>query len=312
MTTCAITGAGGMVGRHLVGELLAAGVRIRALLLHGEPVPPGFDDIEIVRGDVRDRAQMATFVAGCDTVYHLAALVGRDANTASFATAREVNVNGTRNLVDAARAAAVERFVFLSTCCVYGLHGFDDSVVDETSPHAPLDLPYDVTKTEAERLVCDTGVSDLPWSVLQIPVALGGVHTVDKPTAMSLIRLARIGIAPKSNGRTSWANYVFGRDVAAALMALAQHPAAIGQTFIHSESVPLERHGVVDRRRTRRALPPGQGARHRARCGRPGEQVGGHAGKPPPLHLCQDRENAGLLAAGGAGARRPRDGAPLS
>jgi nucleoside-diphosphate-sugar epimerase len=79
----------------------------------------------------------------------------------------------------------------------------------------------------------------LEWSVLQIPVALGGEHTLDKPTLLSLTRLLDLGLVPCPLRRTTWVNYVFGRDAAEALIALAQHPAAVGQAFIFSESAPL-------------------------------------------------------------------------
>lgn len=240
MRRCAITGADGMIGRYLVQALHAAGVETRALLLPDLPIPSVFADVEIFRGDVRDPVVLQRLVRGTDAVFHLAALVGRNANGVSLAAARAVNVAGTRNVLDAVAHWPGTRLVFLSTCSVYGLHGLEERVLDETSPHTPLALPYDISKTEAEALVCAADPKITPWTILQVPVALGGIHTVSQPTATSLIRLARTGFAPHPVRSTVWANYVFGGDVAAALVALAQHPAAVGQAFIHSESVPLQ------------------------------------------------------------------------
>lgn len=239
MRRCAITGADGMIGRFLVRSLQEAGVETRALLLPDVAVPDGFNDVKIMRGDVRDAAVTDRLVDGTDTVFHLAALVGRAANAVSLEAARAVNVTGTRNVLASMSKGMQARLVLLSSCCVYGLHSTDDKVVDETSPHRPLQLPYDISKTEAEELVCAADPAITPWSILQIPVALGGVHTLGQPTATALIRLARTGLAPKPVRSTVWANYVFGADVAAALMALAGHRDAVGQTYIHSESVPL-------------------------------------------------------------------------
>jgi nucleoside-diphosphate-sugar epimerase len=236
---CAITGADGMIGRYLVQALRAAGVETRALLLPDVQAPAFFGDVEIVRGDVRDGVLVNQLVHGTDAVFHLAALVGRAANGVSLEAARAVNVTGTRNVLDAISRRSQARMILLSSCCVYGLHGMVDQVLDENSPHAPLPLPYDISKTEAEELVCAADPATTPWSILQIPVALGGVHTLAQPTATSLIRLARTGLSPQPMRSTVWANYVFGADVAAALVALAEHPDALGQTFIHSESVPL-------------------------------------------------------------------------
>lgn len=239
MKRYAITGADGMIGRHLVQALRGSGARMRILLLPDAPVPSFFHGIDIVRGDIRHRETVERLVDGADVVFHLAALVGRAANGASLAMARDVNVGGTRNVLDAVARSMHARLVLLSTCCVYGLHGFEEQVLDETSPHVPLDLPYDISKAEAETLVSGTDPLVVPWTILQVPVALGGVHTVEQPTAMSLIRLARTGLAPRTMGGVVWTNYVFGGDVAAALVVLGDHREAVGQTFIHSESVPL-------------------------------------------------------------------------
>lgn len=239
MKLYAITGADGMIGRHLVQMLLASDVHMRVLLLPDAPIPPFFHGLDIVRGDIRDRETVERLVDGVDVVFHLAALVGRAANGASLGMARDVNVGGTRNVLNAVLRSAHARLVFLSTCCVYGLHGFEEQMLDENSPHVPLHLPYDLSKAEAEALVAGTDPRLVPWTILQVPVALGGAHTVEQPTAISLIRLARTGFAPRATGGGVWTNYVFGADVAAALAMLGRHQDAVGQTFIHSESVPL-------------------------------------------------------------------------
>jgi nucleoside-diphosphate-sugar epimerase len=228
-----------MIGKHLVQLLRASDAQIRVLLLPEAPIQSSFRGLEIVRGDIRHCETVERFVEGADIVFHLAALVGRAANGVSLATARDVNVAGTKNVLDAVARSSHARLVYLSTCCVYGLHGFDEQILDETSPHVPLDLPYDISKTEAEALVSSSDPHVVPWAILQVPVALGGAHTVARPAMMSLIRLARMGFVPRPTGGTVWANYVFGGDVAAGLATLGEHPETVGQTFIQSESVPL-------------------------------------------------------------------------
>lgn len=239
MNVIAVTGAGGMIGAHLVEVLRSRGVRIRGLFLPGEAIPASYGDVDVVRGDIRNRGDIVRLLEGADTVFHLAALVGRDANGVSLAKAREINVDGTRNVVAEAKIARVRRLVFLSSCCVYGLHSQADEIVSETTAYAPQSLPYDLTKTEAELAVTAESAEALAWSVLQIPVALGGELTRDKPTITALISLARTGLAPRPLLGANYVNYVYGRDVAEALVLLAEHPAAVGQTFIHSESASL-------------------------------------------------------------------------
>ena len=172
MNVVAITGASGMIGRHLVDALKLQAGQVRVLLLPHEPVPSWCGEAVVHRGDIRKAEDLRSFLDGADTVFHLAALVGKDASV--LAESQAVNVVGTRNLLDLAKVHGVRRFVLLSTCCVYGLHGFKDEIVDERAPHAPFDHPYDITKTQSEELVTAEDPARLPWSVLQVPVVLGG------------------------------------------------------------------------------------------------------------------------------------------
>jgi nucleoside-diphosphate-sugar epimerase len=176
------------------------------------------------------------FLDGADTLFHLAALVGKDAS--SLPESRAVNVAGTRNLVGLAKIHGARRFVLLSTCCVYGLHGLKDEVLDETAPHAPIDHPYDQTKTEAEELVTAEDPARLPWSVLQVPAVLGGAYTGTKPNLVSHIKVVRKGFVPYILGDRAWSNYVYAGDVADALVCLGAHPRAAGEVFIFNEMVP--------------------------------------------------------------------------
>lgn len=239
MSVIAITGGGGMIGRHLVDALRSFGAKVRVLLLPGEAVPSNFNGIEIERGDIRSREDLNRLMAGAEITFHLAALVGRDANRVSLELARDVNVEGTRKVIEEAKRQQ-SRLVFLSTCCVYGLYSTEEELVDEQWTLAPLPLPYDLSKTEAERLITSEDPSTLAWSILEIPVALGGEHTIDKPTVLSMVKLAMMRLIPVPISGQTWVNYVFGRDVADALILMARHPAAIGQRFIFSESLPFK------------------------------------------------------------------------
>jgi dihydroflavonol-4-reductase len=132
-----VTGASGFVGGHVAREL-----RERD------------DDVRGDWVDVLDLARLRRAVAGCDAVFHVAALY-------SFtAPARElelVNVQGTRNVIEACRAEGVERLVATSSCATCGpVHG--RQATEEDSPPAwELAVPYKRTKLEAERLVLAAG-----------------------------------------------------------------------------------------------------------------------------------------------------------
>ena len=116
MKSCLVTGAGGFIGSHLASHLVTAGWRVRAMVRYTssgtvgqlrERGPDLLNTVEVVRGDVRDPEQMRSFVAGCDVVFHLAALIGIPYSYRAPRSYVDVNVTGTLNVLEAARAHEV-------------------------------------------------------------------------------------------------------------------------------------------------------------------------------------------------------------
>ena len=157
-----VTGGSGFVGANLVTTLLDRGYQVRSFDRAPSPLPaqPG---LEVLQGDICDRDMVATAVDGIDTVFHTAALiellggasVSEEYRKRSFA----VNVEGTKNLVHAAQAAAVKRFVYTSSNSVV-MGGQPISGGDETLPYTDRfnDL-YTETKVVAERFVLSQNAS---------------------------------------------------------------------------------------------------------------------------------------------------------
>lgn len=144
-----VTGATGFLGHHMVPQLVASGYRVRALARPTSEVRHLQDpNIEVVTGDVLDAAVLQQSIAGCRHVVHAAGLF-------RFWGAREdferVNVQGTANVVEAARKHAVARFIHISTIAVVGQHP-PDVVIDETVKCQPAD-PYQRSKFDAENFV---------------------------------------------------------------------------------------------------------------------------------------------------------------
>jgi len=151
-----VTGGSGFVGANLVTTLLDRGYRVRSFDRAPSPLPaqPG---LEVLQGDICDRDIVAAAVDGIDTVFHTAALiellggasVTEEYRQRSFA----VNVDGTQNLVHAAQAAGVKRFVYTSSNSVV-MGGKPIAGGDETLPYTDRfnDL-YTETKVVAERFV---------------------------------------------------------------------------------------------------------------------------------------------------------------
>src|SRR5215469_17111986 len=115
-----VTGASGFIGSNLVHELLARGHRVKALLR------PGADEralmglkFDRVRGDVLDRPLLEREMAGCDWCFHVAA--SYHLWMRNYAPMYAVNVDGTRNVIEAAGRAGCQRIVYTSTVGCIGL-----------------------------------------------------------------------------------------------------------------------------------------------------------------------------------------------
>jgi nucleoside-diphosphate-sugar epimerase len=144
-----ITGATGLLGRHLLRELQQRGEQIRALVLPVENAEAlRKQGIEVVRGDVTDVSTLVPAVKGMDCVIHLAGMMGVWRPLADY---RRVNVIGSENLYWLAQKADVRRFVHTSSHTVYGLgHG---RCMTEQDVLRPDPDPYSMTKAEGDYLI---------------------------------------------------------------------------------------------------------------------------------------------------------------
>ncbi|HZG36704.1 MAG TPA: SDR family NAD(P)-dependent oxidoreductase [Gaiellaceae bacterium] len=129
-----ITGGAGFIGSHLADELLAHGHRVRALdRLDPQVHPAGgrpeylSPEVELVRGDVRDRDAVSRALDGVDAVYHFAARVGVGQSMYELADYQSVNAHGTGVLLEALLDRPVEKLVVASSMSVYGEGAYVDA-----------------------------------------------------------------------------------------------------------------------------------------------------------------------------------------
>ena len=143
-----ITGATGFLGHTLCPYLIDHGLRLRALVRPTSAWeflrPLG---VELAWGDIRDPAAVRAAAEGCRAVVHAAGKFRFWGNREDFFS---VNLEGTKNALEAARQASVERFIYISTIAVAGAPPAG-AMIDETYPPAPSD-DYQRSKLEAERL----------------------------------------------------------------------------------------------------------------------------------------------------------------
>jgi dihydroflavonol-4-reductase len=177
-----VTGATGFLGSHIVEQLLSAGHEVRALVRSDQRI-----NAEIVRGDVTNAASLAPAMAGCEAVIHSAAVVTFKVREA--ARQRDVNVQGTRNVVEAARTAGVKRLVFTSSVAAIGMP--NGRAADESTRYDwPVGLVYNETKRDAEDIV--RHARDLETISLNPALVLGPRERYHH--SLPLFRLARWGL----------------------------------------------------------------------------------------------------------------------
>src|SRR5712671_1914606 len=132
-----VTGGAGYVGSSLVPKLLAAGYRVSVLdrCIYGD-VLDAHPDLRMVKGDLREPAQVKAALQGCDAVVHLACISNDPSFDLDPHLARSINFDCFRPLVTASKNADVRRFIYASSSSVYGIK--EEPEVHEGLPLLPL------------------------------------------------------------------------------------------------------------------------------------------------------------------------------
>jgi dihydroflavonol-4-reductase len=227
-----VTGASGFVGWHVARVLLEQGHRVRALVRSGSNVPEL--DVERVTGDLRDTASLERAVAGCGLVFHVAADYRLWSKHPS--ELYRSNVDGTRNMLSAAKAAGVERFVYTSTVGCIGIPA--DGSGDESQPVtlAQMKGDYKRSKFLAEQTALEFARDGFPVVIVN-PTAPMGDHDF-KPTPTGQIVLDFLNGAIPAFIDTGL-NIVSVRDVALGHLLACEKGRAGERYILGSENLTL-------------------------------------------------------------------------
>ena len=274
----AVTGATGFIGAHLVKRLLAEGRRVRVLVRPREHRISNIEyrtSNETVWGDLRDPTAVTRLLEGADLVFHLAAHARAWApNPADF---ESINVQGTRNVVAAARAGGVHRVVHVSTELVDG-----------------AETEYQRSKRAAEQIVRDY-VAAGGDAVIVRPTRVYGPGPLNPANSVTrIIALYRRGwFRVRIADGGARANYVYVEDVVDGLLKAAERGGRGAVYVLGGENLTLEQFtGLVGdatgKRRALVALPRPVVSLIGAAC-----ELGGRLGVEPLI----TRAWAGVLAA---------------
>jgi len=184
--TALVTGANGFVGCYVVRALVARGTHVRALVrekadlrgLHGV-------DCQIVIGDIRDRQALEQPARGSDVIYHVAA--DYRLWVTDPAPMYASNVDGTRNVLAAARSAGVSRVVYTSTVGALGIGA--DGIGRENTSVALADMvgPYKRSKFLAEQVALEAAHDGLPLVIVNPSTPIGALDFKPTPTGRVIV-----------------------------------------------------------------------------------------------------------------------------
>lgn len=224
------TGALGFIGRHFLLAALAAGVTVSAFnrtpTMQKRSLAQQFQSrgVKFHEGDVENPESLHPALDGVEAVCHFASAFRESGMTDDYFI--RVNVDGTRNLMQAAAAQGVRRFVFCSTAGIYGSRV--PGVIDESTPVNPTNV-YERSKVEAEELVrADAARLGMEYAIFR-PSVVYGPHD---ERLLKMFRSASKGRFPLFGDGSGRRHMVYVGDVADAALKACLLPRAAGQEMI--------------------------------------------------------------------------------
>ena len=240
-----VTGGAGFIGSHLVDHLVREGFEVAVLdnlstgSLENVKHLSASKGFSFVRGDVADKRRVDESLKDVDVVFHLAAVTSVPFSVKNPVETFRVNVEGTRNLLEACIREGVERFIYVSSCAVYGEPEY--LPVDEKHPLRPIS-PYAESKLEAERLCMEFQETyGLKTTVLRPFNVYGSGMRSDQYSGVvaRFIERLRLGKPPIIYGDgTQTRDFVHVEDVVRAMILALDNEGAAGRTFNVATGVP--------------------------------------------------------------------------
>ena len=230
-----VVGGAGYIGSLLVERLLQLGSKVRVLdaLLYGREAlrtVENHPNFQLIVGDCRNMQDMVRAVRGVDAIVDLAAIVGDPACEQDRAAALEINYGATRMLIEVAKGHGVGRFLFASSCSVYGATDYE---VDERSEVSPIST-YAQTKVDSERALLAACTENFHPTILRFATVFGLGYRPRFDLVVNLLsaRAKQDGKITIFNGQ-QWRPFIHVRDVVEAILLSLEAPVRLvsGEIF---------------------------------------------------------------------------------
>ena len=172
MSIALITGSSGHVGSNLIRELSKQDYKIRCIDFDGDyRAYEGFD-LEVIKGDITNKESLHSVFKNVDIVFHTAALINLDRRYKK--QIRQVNVEGTRNVCDAAVKAGVKKLIHFSSVDAFYRFPIEEPLLESRGLiDDPNAVPYDLSKADGQKIVLEFCEKDLDASIIH-PTSIVG------------------------------------------------------------------------------------------------------------------------------------------
>lgn len=215
-----VVGGAGYIGTILVSKLLTRGCSVRILdnLMYGDDaIRPllSHPNLEFMKGDCRNIQDVVRAMNNVGSIVHLAAIVGDPACAAEDENALQINYAATRMMLEIAKGDGIQRFIFASSCSVYGV---SENLMDEKSLTEPISL-YAETKLNSERVLLESKSANFHPTILRFATVFGLAPRPRFDLVVNLLTAKAIqdGVMTIFNG-DQWRPFIHVDDIAEAIV----------------------------------------------------------------------------------------------
>lgn len=246
-----VTGGAGYIGSILVEQLLEQGYKVKVLdrfLFGRDSLSFCFDtpEVEFIYSDLQNEREIDRYLSDVDAVVHLAGLVGDPSCAVDQEFTRQSNILTTRNLYRAVLKAEIPRFVFASSCSVYG---FSEAIAYEDGPTNPVSI-YAETKLESEHDILSALSDRCCATILRFATVFGHSYRprfdlVGNRFVAQAIDTGKISV----HGGSQFRPFVHTRDIVRAIVKVLEAPTdkVHGQIFnVGDQNVTFSIQGLAE------------------------------------------------------------------